>query len=349
MVKDLRNYLYNPDGVSNDTLDATRYLKDKTEMMQTIIDSLAPDYLSLENEPMTAQHNLFGLVRFTPENTLYFVNYFMDHLVTHGIPIGTGAGSWDNIQYFENYVTTKVDFIDFHTYPIYKDFFVNKVFIIDSLAKLHNKKIVVGECWCHKETLDEFNNGKDVLNETDFMSRNVFSYWYNVDTLFIKAMVNLSQSDKFEYVNFFNSNAMFGQIPWDSPYYDSLSSYQLLNIGQTVEYSNMAYQTLGELGTFTKNLISNINNPEAVQDNNQTYNDLVYPNPFNYSTTIQLQQNIGNSNLIIYNIFGQIVRSTNVSGNKIIVERDNLPAGVYFYRITQNNEIIVSGKLMIMD
>lgn len=75
----------------------------------------------------------------------------------------------------------------------------------------------------------------------------------------------------------------------------------------------------------------------------------VYPNPFKTSTTILLPSEIKNSNLTIYNIFGQKVKTINVSGCKINIDRDDLPGGIYFIRFTKGNKTISIDKLIITD
>ncbi|MDD5570446.1 MAG: T9SS type A sorting domain-containing protein [Bacteroidales bacterium] len=75
----------------------------------------------------------------------------------------------------------------------------------------------------------------------------------------------------------------------------------------------------------------------------------IFPNPFNASTTIQLQAEIVNSTLTIYNIFGQKVKSINVSGDEIKIDRENLLSGIYFIRLTQDDKVIMTDKLVIAD
>jgi hypothetical protein len=77
---------------------------------------------------------------------------------------------------------------------------------------------------------------------------------------------------------------------------------------------------------------------------------LVYPNPFNSSSTIQLNKPVNNAELNIYNMYGQKIKTTNnISGDKIKIDRDNLPGGIYFIRLTQDNKVIATDKLIIID
>ncbi len=75
----------------------------------------------------------------------------------------------------------------------------------------------------------------------------------------------------------------------------------------------------------------------------------VYPNPFTEKTTIEFL-NDGNKNITInlYNSFGQLVRvSENVTNNKFVLERKNLPQGLYFLQVRYDNKTIKTEKLVI--
>ena len=74
-----------------------------------------------------------------------------------------------------------------------------------------------------------------------------------------------------------------------------------------------------------------------------------YPNPFSTSTTIQLNKNIKNGSIIIYNIFGQAVKTLLFAGSSIQMERTDLSAGIYFIRVTESNKLIASQKIIVAD
>ena len=79
-------------------------------------------------------------------------------------------------------------------------------------------------------------------------------------------------------------------------------------------------------------------------------NVIVFPNPFSTQTTLQTEKNLKDATLMVYNVYGQEVnRLINISGQTIIFSRDNLPSGIYFIRLSQDNKIIATDKLMITD
>ncbi len=76
----------------------------------------------------------------------------------------------------------------------------------------------------------------------------------------------------------------------------------------------------------------------------------IYPNPFNSSTIIDFSTSLHSAELNIYNTHGQLVKQVeNISGKEIQLSRSNLPSGIYFLQLTENNKIIVVDKLIISD
>ena len=76
----------------------------------------------------------------------------------------------------------------------------------------------------------------------------------------------------------------------------------------------------------------------------------IYPNPFNSSTTIQFSTPVYKAELNIYNTYGQLIKQIeNISGQEIQLSRNNLPSGVYFFKLIENNKIIEADKLIISD
>jgi hypothetical protein len=75
-----------------------------------------------------------------------------------------------------------------------------------------------------------------------------------------------------------------------------------------------------------------------------------FPNPLSSSseTILQLESTLGNATLTVYNCLGQqVIQITNISGNKITFQPNNLPGGVYYINLTHNSEVILVYKLII--
>lgn len=75
---------------------------------------------------------------------------------------------------------------------------------------------------------------------------------------------------------------------------------------------------------------------------------LIYPNPFSRETVIQSNHDLHGAKITVYNIYGQVVKSLeNISGNTVTLERGNLPAGLFFVKITEGVKVVGSGKVII--
>ncbi len=74
----------------------------------------------------------------------------------------------------------------------------------------------------------------------------------------------------------------------------------------------------------------------------------VYPNPF--TTSIQIRINdatqLSKPELRLYSISGKEVMNKSLSKRLTTMDTNNLPSGIYFYKLINNNKIIQSGKLV---
>ena len=76
----------------------------------------------------------------------------------------------------------------------------------------------------------------------------------------------------------------------------------------------------------------------------------VFPNPFSTQTTFQTDVLLNNATLTVYNSLGQTIKQIkNISGQTVVLSRDNLASGLYFIRITEGNKVITAKKLVITD
>ena len=83
-----------------------------------------------------------------------------------------------------------------------------------------------------------------------------------------------------------------------------------------------------------------------------TENDFIkiYPNPFFTQTVLQADNPLKNATLTVYDCIGQSVKQiNNISGKTVTLFRDNLPSGLYFVRLTEDNNILTVKKLVITD
>lgn len=76
----------------------------------------------------------------------------------------------------------------------------------------------------------------------------------------------------------------------------------------------------------------------------------VFPNPFSTQVVIQANTFLNNATLTVCNCLGQTIKQLkNISGETVTFYRDDLPSGLYFLHITQDNKTLVTEKLVIVD
>ena len=75
---------------------------------------------------------------------------------------------------------------------------------------------------------------------------------------------------------------------------------------------------------------------------------LIYPNPFINFTTITINDaSINNKfDLTIYNILGDVMINKTINKRLSTIETNNLPTGIYFYKLIGDDKSIHSGKLI---
>jgi len=73
----------------------------------------------------------------------------------------------------------------------------------------------------------------------------------------------------------------------------------------------------------------------------------IYPNPFTSQTTIDFQEEQVHASVKIIDLLGKEVKEIDFTGKQLIIEREDLQAGVYFVHIMSKNKHLVSRKIVI--
>jgi photosystem II stability/assembly factor-like uncharacterized protein len=110
--------------------------------------------------------------------------------------------------------------------------------------------------------------------------------------------------------------------------------------------TNLGY-VVGDNGVILKySLATSVKDNLLKADNNI----ILYPNPFSTYATIRINEDIISKNLSIKicNLLGiELKVIDRIDNNEIIIDRGNLPSGIYFYELTSANKIIGKGKFII--
>lgn len=146
-----------------------------------------------------------------------------------------------------------------------------------------------------------------------------------------------------DYPNTSNTSSAYVYVP-TFPYVESSNLIRI----------NEAYQSNLDQFPENKNLctpfISLEYTPLGIDEFKTTTPLIIYPNPFSIQTTIKTDRILNKATLTVFNSLGQIVKQVNnIAGQSIVFHRDDLPAGIYNLVMKQGQEIIVSGKVIIME
>ncbi len=74
---------------------------------------------------------------------------------------------------------------------------------------------------------------------------------------------------------------------------------------------------------------------------------MIYPNPFNTSTTISFNEEQKNIVISIKDVFGKEIYSKKFTGKKLIIDKGEMQAGVYFVQITDEKKNVCNRKIVI--
>jgi len=146
---------------------------------------------------------------------------------------------------------------------------------------------------------------------------------------------------------------------------NSASSYTLLNIPLTYYLNNVNPDSaiiIAGIGagpasqkhvgtTFYLDALSFTGNvPLGINESENNKYVKLYPNPFNNSATINIDATIklNSASIVVYDILGKEIKTiNNISNNNITLEKGELPTGIYFYKLINNQITVSTGKFMI--
>lgn len=114
-------------------------------------------------------------------------------------------------------------------------------------------------------------------------------------------------------------------------------------LSDSVDNSKDGWQIDNLCLKYWEQLMSIDENESAIQMN-------ISPNPFTSQTNIYTNLELNNAVLIIYNQFGQPVKTReHLLGQTIDLLREDLRSGLYYVRLIQDKRVIATEKLFIID
>lgn len=191
----------------------------------------------------------------------------------------------------------------------------------------------------------------------------------NGNLIFAKSQIN-SIYNEYSSINVFSSSkflligaSIYTFIAMTDPSFESLCNIASMEVQEdTTEISfsnndlttqNLSFRMDSIAITYTPTVVikSILCQSTLSKENFNVYNCNGFsPNPFSIQTEINLKNDLKNATLTLFNSFGKQVKQVkNIYGNYINIQRDNLPSGLYLVQLTQDNIIIITNKLIVIN
>ncbi|MBL1232528.1 MAG: T9SS type A sorting domain-containing protein [Vicingaceae bacterium] len=101
--------------------------------------------------------------------------------------------------------------------------------------------------------------------------------------------------------------------------------------------------TANSITTFYSELTTSV---QDVADKSSSF--IIYPNPFNDFAIVELKESSDNWSWTLYNSFGQKVQEIKkITNQRLIINKGDLPVGIYLYDIQVKDKLPMTGKLII--
>lgn len=116
-------------------------------------------------------------------------------------------------------------------------------------------------------------------------------------------------------------------------------------VGSTTQYGAGAQDFYAVKTDSSGRSVGGINN--SVKSENELF---IYPNPFSKSATLFFKNSSGNDHysIEIYSVLGKIIMTQKFYDfNNIVIEKGNLPAGIYFIKLLHGNELAGTIRFII--
>ncbi len=91
-----------------------------------------------------------------------------------------------------------------------------------------------------------------------------------------------------------------------------------------------------------------LQNSSSVESTKNSAELNVYPNPVRQNLNVQLKNMSGNGEVEIFNILGQRVKQVLLNNNSLRINMSGLSRGFYFLRITLNDRVVATKKILII-
>jgi hypothetical protein len=146
------------------------------------------------------------------------------------------------------------------------------------------------------------------------------------------------------------SHAVFNNGEEQVAYYGGMGMPTIVVVG--TNNHNVFYKSIGYLPSMDDEITAALDsallyNPTGIHENIPSDQFTIYPTVFSESININADRELAGSNVRVFDSFGRIVLTGEISGNGYLkLNAGNLPAGVYFARISGSKGVSEGIKLI---
>jgi hypothetical protein len=239
---------YSPVQVDWSKYTTETFLQCLQDELLLIAREIKPDYLTLANEPTTEEW-LTRLI-ITPTVWRDFIASTLGKIDrSSGLLVGAGTGTWENPAYINEILHMPgLDYIDLHIYPLNRNGLLLERALNWALeARAAGKRVTISECWLWKASPEELGNGLGDTEKT--MNRDVYSFWYPLDTRFLQDIINLADATNMDFISFFWMRNFFAYLDYETTPHNSSTAELNRLINLTSGY-NVLGGILSSLGLY---------------------------------------------------------------------------------------------------
>lgn len=237
-------------------------------------------------------------------------------------------------------------------------------FLMKDLSDKNIHRIMVDSVFDINE-LNGWYQRVDALHSKYFLANNYFELkeyeyvWSILD--YIPTQFDLSIEELQEYNNYRTFNSFRENVFTTDRNYWQLDSVEIALLetiaansnGLSGEFSKNILCFYYGIGCFQEDAIADdfINNKNVTDVHKNTIQNnlavFIYPNPAKENVNIIINKlEISHANAEFFNVLGHKVLSENLNSQSTVIDLSQLPAGVYYFTINYDNQIIHRGKVI---
>ncbi|MFV1958548.1 MAG: hypothetical protein ACC662_03950, partial [Planctomycetota bacterium] len=234
------------------------YRAGRRRVIERILREMAPDYLTVANEPSTAA-KITGIAALDdPVRRGAFVRLLIRGLDRGRTKIGAGAGTWEDPAHLGIVARMEgLDYLDVHVYPVLRGF-LDRTFPAARLARDHGKSFVIGEAWLYKASVAEMRHG---MTWSEIFRRDAFSCWESSDARFVLALTRFARSQGVSFLSFFWSRYFFGSLDASDPTVARQGAAACLRLANAAAVKNLLAGRASSLGRRYAEIIAQASGP----------------------------------------------------------------------------------------